>query len=77
MSLRKCYAIYSIIILHESDKRIEKTVLRVTIWQHEAVVLNKDQRDRFVYTLLTLMIEFRAHFVLYLLRYLEARFVSC
>ena len=44
-------------ILHECQVWIDKSVLRVTVWHHEAhrVMPNCDPRDRFVYPYLTQM----------------------
>ena len=43
--------------LHECEVLIEKSVLKVTVWHHEAVMPNCDPRDRFLDQYLTLMID--------------------
>ena len=45
-----------ITILHECEVLIYKSVARVTVWHHKAL-LNCDRRDRFIDQYLTLMID--------------------
>ena len=54
-----CVLGWNIRILHECQVWIDKSVLRVTFWHHEAcqVMPNCDQRDRFVYPYLTRMMD--------------------
>ena len=47
-------------ISHEYEGRIEKSVLRFTVWQHKAcgVMKNGDLRDRFFYPTLTRIMDY-------------------